>query len=343
MTRVRWGVIGAGGIAQRRTIPEGIIPASNAELIAVYDVHSAQRVAEAFGVTCRESEESLLDTDIDVVYIATPVHLHARQIERAANAGKHILCEKPLSLSVAEALKLNQLCQERGVKLGVGLMMRFHACHARAKQIIDSGELGKPVLARAQLSCWYPPIEGAWRQNPALGGGGALMDLGCHCIDLLEMLFGRIVAVSCQIGHVVQAYPVEDSAVVSLTFQNGAMGIVDCLFNVPDESSLNRLELYGSEGSLLCEGTIGQGADGSIAWRRRAGSAAYDASQQRAADGVAVLTPEPVNMYRAQIESFSQSVLDDRPPDVDGETGIRVQRILEACYASARERRTFQV
>ncbi len=343
MKRIRWGVVGACGIAQRRTIPEGIVVSRNAMLAAVFDVSSARPVAEKFGVTCCDTEAELLAQDIDAVYIATPVYLHAEQIARAANAGKHVLCEKPLSLDVVEAERLVKLCAANRVRLGVGLMMRFHACHVEAKSIIDSGQLGKPVLARAQLSCWYPPIANAWRQDPKLGGGGALMDLGCHCIDLLEMFFGPIASVRCQIGNVVQKYAVEDSAVVSLTFANGAMGIVDCLFNVPDESSLNRLELYGSEGSLLCEGTIGQSGDGAIAWRRRAAAAGYDASQSRTDQTTSVLKPEPINTYRAQIEAFSQSILDEKDPPIDGTAGIRVQRLLEACYASAKTGRVIDV
>ncbi len=343
MSRIRWGVIGACGIAQRRTIPEGIVVANNAMLAAVFDVSSAKSVADKFGVKCCETEAELLAQDIDAVYIATPVYLHAEQIERAANAGKHVLCEKPLSLDVVEAERLVKLCAARKVRLGVGLMMRFHACHVEAKSIVASGQLGMPVLARAQLSCWYPPMANAWRQDPKLGGGGALTDLGCHCIDLLEMLFGAIVRVSCQTGNTVQKYAVEDSAVVSLTFANGAMGIVDCLFNVPDESSLNRLELYGSEGSLLCEGTIGQSGEGTIAWRRRAGSAGYDASQSRTDQTTAILKPQPINTYRAQIQAFSQSILDQKDAPIDGAAGIRVQRLLEACYASAKCGRAMDV
>jgi predicted dehydrogenase len=343
MSLIRWGVIGACGIAQRRTIPEGIAVAKNAKLAAVYDVSSAKSVAEKFGVTCCETESELLDQDVEAIYIATPVYLHAEQIERAANAGKHVLCEKPLSLDVVEAERLAKLCAAKRVRLGVGLMMRFHACHIEAKSIIDSGKLGKPVLARAQLSCWYPPMANAWRQDPKLGGGGALMDLGCHCIDLLEMLFGPIVRISCQIGNSVQKYAVEDSAVVSLTFANGALGIVDCLFNVPDESSLNRLELYGSEGSLLCEGTIGQSSEGAIVWRRRSAAAGYDASQSRTEQTTSHFRPEPINTYRAQIEAFSQSILDQKDPPIDGAAGIRIQRLLEACYTSARTGRVIDV
>jgi len=124
--------------------------------------------------------------------------------------------------------------------------------------MIDKGELGKLVMGRAQLTCWYPPIKGAWRQNPELGGGGSLIDMGTHCIDLLEMLMGKVIEVFCYKDHLVQSYPVEDTSVVLLKFESGALGIVDNHFNIPDASSENRLEIYGSKGSILARGTIRQ-------------------------------------------------------------------------------------
>lgn len=94
-------------------------------------------------------------------------------------------------------------------------MMRFSAQHQIALKMIQEGKLGQPVYGRAQLSCWYPPIEGAWRQDPKTGGGGSLVDMGSHCIDLLEMFFGKIKSVSCFINNNVHSYKSEDSAVVS--------------------------------------------------------------------------------------------------------------------------------
>jgi predicted dehydrogenase len=338
--RVRWGVIGAGGIALRRTIPEGIVPSRNGTLVAVQDTRGVDEIAARFGVIATHTLDELLAQPIDAVYIATPVHLHADQVCAALRAGKHVLCEKPLGLTVAEAGAMHEAARHAKRQLRTGLMMRHHAQHRLAKRMIAAGDLGKPVFARAQLSCWYPPISGSWRQDPKLGGGGALVDLGCHCIDLLAYLFGPIASVSCRLGHTVHAYPVEDSAVVSLTFTNGALGTVDCLFNVPDESSQNRLELYGSEGSLLASGTIGQSPAGTMVHLPRAGSGAYDAQQSRSDGSAIALTPEPVNMYRAQIESFGDAVLAGRS-DVD--PGLALQTLIEACYESARTGNTITV
>src|SRR5690606_25414334 len=110
---------------------------------------------------------------------------------------------------------------------------------------------------------------------------------------------------------VVQDYPVEDTATVLLEFESGAQGMVDCLFNVPDDCVQNRLELYGSEGSILAAGTLGQDAGGHMVWRSRVRQGGYDAQQARGGDGAVAISPTPVNTYLAQIEAFSDAVLND--------------------------------
>ena len=335
--KLKWGVIGSAGIARRRTIPEGIMTASNAELTAVYDIDPAANaeVAAAFGARACECEAALLASDVDVVYIATPALDHCGQVCRAAAAGKHVFCEKPLAMTVSECDTALQACMDKGVQLGVGLMMRFHAQHQAALGLIREGRIGAPVLGRAQLSCWYPPIPGAWRQDPAKGGGGSLMDLGGHCIDLLEMFLGSVSSVQCVTDNLVQDYASEDTAVVLLEFASGAKGVVDCLFNVPDASSLNRLELYGSQGSILAEGTIGQGMEGHMIARLESSEGAYAAAQDRDAGGGISISPQPVNMYRAEVKAFSQAVLDGTSPPVSGRDGRWSQMVLAACYESA--------
>lgn len=342
---VKWGVLGSGGIARRRTIPEGIIPSTNAQLVAVFDVSTAANaeVAAQFGVTAASSVEELLRGDLDAVYVATPPSVHRDQTLACAQAGKHVLCEKPLGLTVADAEAMVAGCRQAGVRLGTAFMMRFHAQHRAALQLIRDGKLGQPVLARAQLSCWYPPIPGAWRQNPILGGGGSLMDMGGHCLDLLELFFGPVRAVSCFTTRTVHDYASEDSAVATLQFTNGALGVVDACFCVPDEASQNRLELYGSLGSLLAQGTIGQGAQGEMTAFLKEGAGAYDARQSRAAGGGVGINPAPVNPYRAEIEEFSQAILDHREPSNGAGLGLQSQRLLAACYESARTGRVIEL
>jgi predicted dehydrogenase len=335
---VKWGVIGSGGIARRRTIPEGIAPASNAVLVSVYNPTASvnAEVGRQFQAQPVSTVEDLLKTDVDAVYIASPPAAHAAQVKACARAGKHVLCEKPLGRTVAEAEEIIQACTEAGIRLGTAFMMRFHAQHQAASHLVADGKLGKPVFARAQLSCWYPPRDGAWRQDPELAGGGSLMDMGGHCIDLLELFFGSVATVSCFTGSTVHGYASEDSAVVALRFENGALGVVDAFFCIPDEASQNRLELYGSLGSILAKGTLGQGDRGEMRASMHEKPPGYDAQQGRPpADGY-LISPQPVNTYRAEIEEFSRAVIEERDPANNGALGLRSQKVLAACYESAR-------
>jgi predicted dehydrogenase len=323
--KIRWGVIGSGGIAKRRTIPEGILKAKNAELAVVCgrDPKKNEETAKQFGVKPARTIEELLKADIDAVYIATPVNQHLEQTRLAAAAGKHVFCEKPLGLNVADAEAMLAACRQAKVNLGTAFMMRFHSQHQAAKKLIAEGKLGKPVFARAQISFWYPPLPGAWRQNLAEGGGGALMDLAGHCLDLFEMFFGPVTGVSCMTNRTIQDYASEDSAATLVRFANGALGTVDTFFCVADNSSKNRLELYGSQGGILAQGTIGQGEAGEMTFFPEAG-------------GETKIAPAPVNMYRAEIEDFSQALLDGKDTNESAEAGLHSQKLLAACYESAK-------
>lgn len=332
--KIKWGVVGSGGIARRRTIPEGIVPADNAQLVAVYGTNNAtnREVAKQFGAVAADTIDALLATDIDAVYIASPVKPHVEQVEACAKAGKHVLCEKPLGRNVAEAEMIVAACKKAGVQLGTAFMMRFHSQHQEALKIIQAGRLGKPVHARAQLSFWYPPIPGAFRQDPVLGGGGSLIDTGNHCIDLLEMFFGPVATVSCFTNRIVHSYPSEDGAVVILKFANGALGTVDVYFCVRDEGCRQSLELYGSRGNILASGTIGQGSQGEMT--------AYLPEEKSAEFKI---TPKPVNTYRAEIEAFSASLLAGTSNPIPAELGLRSQKIIAACYESAATGRAVSV
>jgi len=334
---IKWGIIGSCGIAKRRTIPEGIVKAKNVILVAVYDIDLAanEDVARQFNAKAAKNLEELLASDIDAVYIASPVNRHIDHVKAAAKAKKHILCEKPMGLNVGEAEEMVQICQEEGVTFGIAYMMRFVAQHLAALELITQGKIGKPVFCRAQLSCWYPPIQGAWRQDPLTSGGGSLMDMGSHCIDLLELFFGKVKRVQCFTQNLVHDYPVEDSAVVTLVFENGAMGTVDCCFCIPDNSSKNVLELYGSKGSIVASGTIGQASFGEMVAYLENDDTAYNALQARSNSEGIVINPIPKNTYCAEIEEFSRALLEGREPFNSFSIGMRNQKILSACYESA--------
>lgn len=339
---VNWGVIGAGGIADRRTIPEGIIPAENSKLVAIMDVKSdiVETVAHKYNVSkfYTKEEDLVKDDDLEAVYIASPTYLHRRHVEIAAKAGKHILCEKPLALNVEDCKKIVRDCKRARIKLMVGFMMRFHSCHQKAREIVADGMIGQPVMGRAQLTCWYPLIEDAWRQDPKLAGGGTLMDMGIHCIDLLRMFFGEVSHVTAFTDTITHAYTVEDTATTILKFRSGAHGIVDNYFNIPDGAAQNFLELYGTKGCILAKGTIGQSSTGKLTVYISETAKGYEAAQTRVQTGVRIEEIEPPvrNMYRAEIEHFADCILKDLEPMNSGEEATRDQRVVSSAYRSAK-------
>jgi predicted dehydrogenase len=279
--------------------------------------------------------------------------VHAGQIEAAARAGKHVLVEKPIALTAAEGEQAIAACRQAGVLLGCGYMMRFHSLHAAAKELVARGDLGRVVAGRAQLTCWYPKTPGAWRQDQKLGGGGALMDMGSHCIDLLEFISAtRVASVFAINQSLVQDYEPEDTSTVVLRMDNGAQMIVDSLFNVPDAASRGLLELYGTRGALYAQGTIGQVPTGRmqavLSDRSYAPGAYeqgdYDAQQERVPSERAFdVEAEPVNMYAAEIEQFSQAILSGGRPAVNGEEALWNLAVVEACYRSGREGKEVKV
>lgn len=343
--RLNIGVIGAGGIAYRKTIP-GMLKAKNCRLVAVMDLAGVERIAAEFGVRGYASEAELLaDPEVQAVYIASPVNCHAGQILRAAQAGKSILCEKPLTLTVRQAEEAVAACQQKGVFLQEGYMMKFHGAHAKIKELIDAGRLGKIVSIRAQLSCWYPKIEGAWRQDPEQGGGGALIDMATHLYDLLEYFGGPVRRITALVGNLVQDYRSDDASTTLLEFQSGGHATVDCFYCIPDEASRTRLEIYGSKGAILSEGTIGQSEQGKLEGIFGLGEAGYDAAQNK--DVVRSFAPipfAPVNPYTAECEYFASCVLQGRSPELNGaDNALRIMKLMEAAYASAKAGRIVDV
>jgi len=344
--RVNIGVIGAGGIAFRKTIP-GMLKARNCRLAAVMDPVGAERVATAFGVAKAYTKEADLldDPEVEAVYIASPVACHAGQILRAAEAGKHILCEKPLCLTLKQARDAVAACRKRKVMLQEGYMMKFHGAHAKIKELIDAGQLGKITYMRAQLSCWYPRMEGAWRQDPKTGGGGALIDMATHLYDLLEYFAGPVRRVAALAGTLVQDYKSDDASTTLLEFKSGAHATVDCFDCIPDEASRTRLEIYGSRGAMLGEGTIGQSKAGKLEGIFGLGDAAYDATQNKDVVRKFQRIPfKPVNPYTAECEYFADCILSGRPPILNNaQNAVHLMSLVEKAYGSARSGKVMSI
>lgn len=333
---IKWGVVGAGGIAYRRTIPEGILRAKNSKLVAVQDLNSkiAKKIGSEFDVRVYETTTELFaDKNIDVIYIATPVYLHQKQCIEAANQNKHVFCEKILALNEKECGEIIEACNNNSVKLGVGYMMRFHPIHTAIKKTIQENTLGKIIMARAQLSCWYPKIESAWRQHKNMGGGGSLADMGSHCMDLLEFIFdSKVVEVFCRTGNILHDYEVEDTSIVTCRFENNAFAVIDNCFNIPDNSSQNFLEIYGSSGSILCKKTIGQDSGGTAELFIEQHRKEYNSAQKRKSKKSFSITGDSsVNIYKSEIEYFSNCIEGNVEPEISGELGLHQVKIIEAC------------
>jgi len=344
--KVNFGVIGAGGIASRKTIP-AMLKARNCRVVAVMDPSNVQRIADAFDVPGAYTREAdlLADPDVEAVYIASPVFCHARQIRMAAEAGKHVLCEKPLTRNVKEAKAAVAACRRANVFLQEGYMMTFHGAHAKIKELIEAGRLGRIVYLRAQLSCWYPKMAGAWRQDPRKGGGGSLIDMATHLYGLLEHFAGPIRRIVAVVGNLVQDYRPEDASTTLVEFASGAHGTIDCFFCIPDEASRTRLEIYGSRGAVLTEGTIGQSTRGKVEGLLDLGSADYDAAQDKdTARRFRKIPFHTVDPYRAECEYFADGILRGRPPAInDAEHALHILALTEKAYASARAGRVMRV
>lgn len=336
--KIKWGVIGCGGIADRRTLP-GMMLADNAELIAVMDANKA--AADA----CKEKynakyafdkmEDVLALDEIQAVYIASPVFCHKEQAMAAADAGKDILIEKPVGLTAKEAEEIAAYCESRGVKMGVGFMMRFHAYHQAMKEIVSSGKIGEVVSARAQLTCWYPEMENCWRQDMKLSGGGAMMDMGVHCVDLIRYITGLEVVEAAGIcGNQVFKYSVEDAGGVIMRLSNGAVAYVDANFNIPDAAAKCKIEFYGTKGSIFAQGTISQVEGGEIEVLCTGDALGYDANQDRGEVAPLEVKVEFGNMYTKEIEAFGKAVAGEAPVAITAADAIASQKVIEAAYES---------
>lgn len=348
MKKIKWGVIGCGGIADRKTIP-GMMLANNVELVSVMDanIDVANAVKEKYNAKYAfDNFEAILAQDeIEAVYIASPVFFHKEQAIKAANAKKHILLEKPMALTSEDAIEIKEACIANGVKLGVGFLMRFHGYHQKIKEIIAEGKIGEIVSMRGQFTCWYPDIEGAWRQKKELSGGGALVDMGIHVIDLLQYLSGlKATEVAAFSQTQTFNYEVDDSTGLIMKMDNGSVAYVDSNFNIPDAASVAKLEIYGTKGSIVASGTLAQAEVGDVKVLISDDSLGYDADQSRTEIVPLSLEGTPLgNMYTKEVEQFGDAIINDTEPPVDADSAILDQKIVEAAYKSSETKAFVQI
>ena len=218
-------------------------------------------------------------------------------------------------------------------------MMRYHGLHQKIKKIIEEGGIGQIVSMRAQFTCWYPEIENSWRQKTESSGGGALMDMGIHCIDLLQFISGlKATDVTGFMGNQIFKYEVEDSASIIMKMNNGAFAYVDSNFNIPDDAAVCKLEIYGSAGSIIADGTIAQSEVGTVKIIQT-NTKGYDAQQLRNGINAKELKADASgNMYTKEIQAFGDAVLNNKEPPVSAEDAVNVQKIVECAYLANKTR-----
>lgn len=343
MKKVKWGIIGAGGIADRRTMP-GMVLAKNAKIYAVMetDAEIAEKLRKKYNAAKAYDNvnDLIADPEVEAVYIASPVIYHREQAMAAADMGKHILLEKPIALTVEDGQEVIDYCKSKGVMLAAGFMMRFHAYHQVMKKLVEEGKLGQIVSCRAQLTCWYPDIPGNWRQSFATSGGGALMDMGVHCLDLIQYITGyKAKRASGMSSTLTFDYEVEDSGALLIELENGAICHVEAHFNIPDAAARGRFEVYGTKGSMLAEGTISQIEGGKLEVMLSDDSLEYDAQQDANDVEPMEINVDFGNMYTKEIESFSDSIINGTNVEVPAEDAVQVQKVIQSAYRTSETER----
>lgn len=245
---LNWIVVGIGDISTKRAIP-AIQSEARSRFYGVVTRDPAK--GSAYDVRVWSSlDEALSDAAIHVVYIATPVFLHATQTIHSLRAGKHVLCEKPMAMNEAEARAMVEAAEESKTQLGCAYYRRTYPKVQRAKQLLEGGAIGKPVVAELTSHMWFDG-EGsrAWLVDPAQAGGGPLFDIASHRIDVLNYFFGKPLRVRGQLSNVVHHYAVEDNATLMIEYAGGMRGIVDVRWH--SKANRDECRIRGTEGELV--------------------------------------------------------------------------------------------
>lgn len=320
MDELRWALIGCGDISRKAVAPALQTAAgSRLDLVSRKDAGLLGEFAAQFKVprTASDWRDAVKDPEIDAVYIATPVALHAEQAIAALEAGKDVLCEKPLGLDPRECERIIAARKASGRRLGVAYYRRFYPALGRIKEILDSGEIGRPVLAQADAFEYFnrgPGEPRAWLLDPARSGGGPLMDFGCHRIEFLLNLFGRPERVDGFVDRLRFERRVEDTALTVLTFPGALQALLRVSHAV--EESRDSLDIYGTDGSIHVPVL-------------NAGEFVVRTAEGERRE----VHPRAENPHLPLVEDFIRSIKEDRPPAVTGEEAAEVNRVIAAVYA----------
>ncbi len=320
--KIRWGIVGCGDVVNKR-VAAAIRENPDSQLIAASrrDIHKLNAFCDRFDVPrgYTDATQMIKADDIDAVYIATPVYLHAPQTIAALEAGKHVLVEKPMAMNPHECQQMLQAAEKADRRLGVAYYRRFYPAYQQMKAWLESGELGDLLSVNIVTSAALdmPPGEdGYWRVVQAEGGGGPLMDVGSHRLDLLVDLLGMPQAVGAIHTQVAARYEAENVTTLSAQFAGGTQVSLQCLFGAavdPDQWTL-----VGTRGVIEASPLN----EGRLVLRRP--------------DGQLVQESPPAENFNAPlIADFVAAIQENRPPKVDGQAGLKVNQIIEQAYSSS--------
>jgi len=331
---VRFGIVGTGMIGKYHA--QAIRESAGAELIAVCRSNPGQTEAASkeYGVPCAPDYEALLARpDVDAVCIATPSGLHASQVIAAARAGKHVLVEKPMALSIGDADAMIAACAQADVRLGVALQRRTDPTFRAVRAAIEAGDLGNLVLGTTTVPYVRPQSyydSAAWRGTWAQDGGGALMNQGIHLADLLLWFMGDVAEVDARAATLAHEIEVEDCVTARLTFASGALGtLVATTAAAPGFP--HRVEVYGTRGGLQIEGEDVVRWDGETPARVVPRGAAPAAAGAGAAP-----TGIKHEGHVRLVTDLVAAIAEGRAPIVSGGEGRRSLALVLAVYESAR-------
>ena len=319
MDIVNWGIIGAGDIVRKRVAP-AIRELPTCKLAAITRKRSELAESSALEFGAKRGYENwrdlLADDEIDAVYVATPVFLHAEQTIAAAEAGKHVLCEKPMAMNAAECEQMIAACEANNVKFGVAYYRRFYPVLARVRKILASGEIGSPVFAQMNAFEYLemsPDSERHWFLEKAKSGGGPMMDFGCHRLEVLTHLFGKVRDVESLTANVVFDREVEDTAAALFRFENGPVASVVVTHAAMEPQ--DTLDIFCQRGSIHIP-VLNKG----------------DITIKTAGGERTESHPPHANIHLPLIADFADAVLNEREPSVRGTTGLAVALLEDRIY-----------
>ncbi|HET7235644.1 MAG TPA: Gfo/Idh/MocA family oxidoreductase [Actinomycetota bacterium] len=320
---LRWGIVSTADIGVKKVIPP-MQTAARCEVVAIAsrDLERGRAVADELGIERAHGsyEDLLADPDVDAVYIPLPNHLHAEWTIAAARAGKHVLCEKPLAMTAADAERMIEACRAEGVLVTEAFMYRLHPSWEAVREIVESGRVGELRSVQSWFS--YFNDDPTNIRNMTAAGGGALYDVGCYSVNLSRMLFG---AEPVRVQASVTRDPdmgidVLTSAI--LDFPSGVSTFTCSIRSEPDQ----RVHIYGTEGRIAIEIPFNIPPDLPTRVFVTAGG------DPPVAPATETLTFEPADQYGIQAERFATAVLDGVPVPTPPEDAVANLRVIEEIF-----------